>query len=66
MSPSLTTIRDGKKFLWDGQLYETSEEASRVAQSYREENFQIQIVEEGGKFVVYTRRPVKEVAVPPR
>jgi hypothetical protein len=63
MSPSLTAIRDGKKFLWDGQLYETSEEASRVAQSYREENFQIQIVEEGGKFVVYTRRPVKEVAV---
>jgi hypothetical protein len=63
MSPSLTTMRDGKKFLWDGQLYETSEEASRVAQSYREENFQIQIVEEGGKFVVYTRRPIKEVAV---
>jgi hypothetical protein len=62
MSPNLAMISDGKKFMWDGQLYESKEEASRAAQSYESENFQIQIVEEGGKFLVYTRRTVKEWA----
>lgn len=63
MSPNLAMINDGKKFMWDGQLYETREEASRVAQSYLDEDFQIQIVEEGGKFLVYSRRTAQEVAV---
>ena len=60
MSPDLAMIRDGKKFMWDGQLYDDREEAARAAESYRNENFQIQIVEEGGKFLVYTRRTIKE------
>ncbi len=49
--------------MWDGQPYDNKEEASRVAESYQNENFQIQIVEEDGKFLVYTRRTVKEVVV---
>jgi hypothetical protein len=60
MSPNLTIINDGKKFLWDGQPYDSKEEAARVAESYRNENFEIQIVEEDGKFLVYSRRAVKE------
>jgi len=63
MSPNLAMISDGKKFMWDGQLYDNKEEASRVAQSYREESFQVQTVEEGGKFLVYTRRTANEAAV---
>jgi len=63
MSPNLAMISDGRKFMWDGQLYDTREEASRAAESYQNENFQIQMVEEGGKFLVYTRRTVKEWAV---
>jgi len=63
MSPNLAITHDGKKFMWDGQLYDTTEEASRAAESYQSENFQIQIVEEGGKFLVYTRRTAKEWAV---
>lgn len=62
MSPNLAMISDGKKFMWDGQTYDAKEEASRAGQSYRNENFQIQIVEEDGKFLVYTRRTVKEWA----
>ncbi len=61
MSPNLAMINDGKKFMWDGQFYETREEASRVAKSYQDEDFQIQIVDEGGKFLVYSRRTAKEV-----
>ncbi|MGD1216567.1 MAG: hypothetical protein ABR861_16425 [Terriglobales bacterium] len=63
MSPDLAMISDGKKFMWDGQLYDNREEASRAGESYQDENFEIRMVEEGGKFLVYTRRVVKEVVV---
>jgi len=63
MSPNLAISSDGKKFMWDGQLHDNREEASRAAESYQNENFQIQIVEEDGKFLVYTRRSVKEWVV---
>ncbi|MGD1214441.1 MAG: hypothetical protein ABR861_05590 [Terriglobales bacterium] len=63
MSPDLAMISEGKKFMWDGQLYDTREEASRIEESYRNDNFEVRMVEEGGKFLVYTRRVVKEVVV---
>lgn len=63
MSPNLVMIRNGKKFMWDGQLYDKQEEVSRVARAYEDEDFQVQIVKDGGKFLVYTRRPAKEAAV---
>ncbi|MGB8028367.1 MAG: hypothetical protein WCF30_01775 [Terracidiphilus sp.] len=62
MSPDLAMISDGKKFMWDGQLYDNREEAARVGETYQKENFQTRIVEEGGKFLVYTRRTAKEWA----
>jgi len=60
LSPNLTMISDGKKFMWDGQLYDNKEDASRAGESYQKENFEIEIMEEDGKFLVYTRRTVKE------
>jgi len=63
MSPNLAMISDRKKFMWDGQTYDSKEDAARAAKSYQDENFHIQIVEEGGKFLVYTRRTANEVAV---
>ena len=60
MSTNLTIISDGKKFLWDGQPYDSKEAASSAAQSYQNDNFQVQTVEEDGKFLVYTRRIIKE------
>jgi hypothetical protein len=62
MSPDLAMISDGKKFMWDGLSYDSKENASRAGQSYQDDGFQIGIVEEGGKFLVYTRRLVKETA----
>ncbi len=62
MSPNLAMISDDKKFMWDGQTYDTKEDAARAGKAYQDEDFQIQIVEEGGKFLVYTRRTAKEVA----
>jgi hypothetical protein len=63
MDPNLALVSDGKKFMWDGRLYDTREEASRVAEAYQNDNYEVRMVEEGGKFLVYTRRVVKEVVV---
>ena len=63
MSPSLAMLSDGKKFMWDGRLYDTREEAGHAREAYQNDNFEVRMVEEGGKFLVYTRRVVKEVVV---
>ena len=62
MNPNLSLISDGKKFMWDGRPYTTREEASTVLEACLKDGFEIQVVEEGGKFLVYTRREVKGVA----
>jgi hypothetical protein len=63
MSPSLAIVTDGKKFMWDGQSYENREEAARLVEAYEKDGFEVRMVEEGGKFLLYARRVVKEVVV---
>ena len=63
MSPNLSSICNGKKFMWDGSVYATREEASPVEASYQNDNFEVHVTEEEGKFLIYTRRLVKEVVV---
>jgi len=63
MNPNLALNLDGKKFMWDGRTLETRQEASQVAESYRNDNFEVHIVEETNKFLVYSRRVVKGTAV---
>jgi hypothetical protein len=62
-NPDRATIIDGKKFLWDGRLFETHDDASLQAEAYKNDNFEVHLVEEEGKHLVYTRRLVKEVVV---
>jgi hypothetical protein len=61
MSPNLSLFRDGKKFLWDGCFYATREEASTAQDGYQKNNFEVCVAEEEGKFLLYTRRVIKEV-----
>jgi hypothetical protein len=63
MSPNLSVVSDGKKFMWDGRLYDAREDASGTAEKFQNDGFDVRIVEEGGKFLIYTRRVVKEVVV---
>jgi len=63
MSPNVSLIFDGKKFLWDGSLYATREEAAPVEEAYQKDNFEVRVIEDEGKFLVYTRRFVKQVVV---
>ena len=62
-SPDRSIAIDGKKFLWDGNLFHTPEEASSQAEAYLHDNFEVQLVEQGEKHLVYTRRALKEVVV---
>jgi len=59
-NPDLARISDGKKFMWDGQTFENREEALQLAETYRNDGFEVRMVEEGGKVFLYTRRVVKE------
>lgn len=61
MNPNLTAIIQGKKFMWDGQVFDTRDECLHQAETYRSDNFEVQLVEQDAKFLLYTRRPVKEV-----
>ena len=54
---------DGKKFMWDGNAYENEETAKAAEKSYSAEGFETRVVQDNGKYEVYTRRIVTEVIV---
>ena len=56
-------IINGKKFMWDGYDYPEKENASETAQKYNNDGFETEILEEGNKYFVFTRRVVKEVVI---
>jgi alpha-beta hydrolase superfamily lysophospholipase len=47
---------DGKKFMWDGGTYESPEAAQQVMEDYAKDGFEVQMVEEAGQYLVYSRR----------
>jgi len=57
--PALARVFDDRKYMWDGETYETKEAAQTVAEKYQQDGFETKIVEEEGKFLVYNRREVK-------
>jgi len=64
VNPNSVLVSEGKKFMWDGRSLESAEDATRAADGYQQEGFEVRTVMEGGKFFVYTRRVVKAVAAP--
>lgn len=54
---------DGIKFLWDGYMYEDNPKAQEIGEEYKQNNFETRIIEENGKFLVYTRREVTEIVI---
>lgn len=57
----LSRIFKGKKFMWDGRVYKEEEEWRKVAQKYKDDGFEVEMVEEGNQYFLFTRRVVKEV-----
>jgi hypothetical protein len=62
MDQDLGRVFEGRKFLWDGLIYAGRAEAESRAQAYRSDGFEVRLVEQEGKFLLYTRRTVKQAA----
>ena len=61
--PDGSKIINGKKFMWDGAVYESKKEAEDTMQKYKNDEFEVELIEEEKKHLLYTRRVVKEIAV---
>ena len=59
----LARVFNGKKFMWDGRIYTNEEERREIAQKYKDDGFEVELVEEGGEYFLFTRRVVEEVVV---
>jgi hypothetical protein len=46
--------------MWDGRVFETHDESLQISAMYHKDNFEVRTLEQDGKFLVYTRRAVKE------
>jgi hypothetical protein len=47
---------NGKKFMWDGVVYDSDESAQQVMEDYAKDGFEVEKVVEDGQFLVYSRR----------
>ncbi len=61
--PDISKIINGKKFMWDGVVYESKKEAGDTMRKYKDDNFEVELLEEEGKHLLYTRRVVTEIVV---
>ena len=56
-------VIDDKKFMWDGEDYESKSSAQENMATYNQKGFTTKLIEEDGKFFVFTRRVVTEIIV---
>ena len=54
---------DAKKYMWDGEDYESEAAAQKNISKYGNDGFETKLIEEDGKHLVYTRRVVTEIVV---
>ena len=52
-----------KKFMWDGMTYESETEVLPKKSEYEKENFITRVIQEDGKFFLFTQRVVTEIEV---
>jgi len=63
MMPENIKYFEGRKFLWDGEEYESEEKARSVEKEYAEKGFEVSLLRESEKALLYTRRVGAEVVV---
>ncbi len=54
---------DGKKFMWDGEEYDSEEKANAARKQYEENGFDVQLCREEDNVLLYTRRVVTEIVL---
>ena len=63
MAPKDVRFIDGQKYMWDGEVYDSRDAAEARQKEYAGKEFETQLIEEEGAFLLYTRRVVTEVVV---
>jgi len=58
MTITLARKVDGKKYLWDGLVYESQDQAQQALEAYQQEGFEVQMFAEDNQYLVYSRRVV--------
>ena len=61
--PDSSKFLDGKKFMWDGVVYESESVAQETKKKFEEDNFEVELIKEEEQHFLYTRREVKEIVV---
>jgi hypothetical protein len=56
MDTPLAKMVNGKKFMWDGVVYDSDESAQQVMEDYAKDGFEVEKFVEDGQFLVYSRR----------
>ena len=56
MDTPLAKMVNGKKFMWDGAVYDSDESAQQVMEGYAKDGFEVEKFVGGGQFLVYSRR----------
>jgi len=54
-----------KKFMWDGVDFPSKEAVLDAMQAYKKNGFEVELLEEGDRLLLYTRRVVEHVVVAP-
>lgn len=49
-------VIENRKYMWDGAAYPLEADAARVAETYRQSRFDVQVLAEGGEWFLFTRR----------
>ncbi len=61
--PDVSKKINGKKFMWDGKVYESEKEAQEIKQKYKDDKFEVELVKEEQGYLLYTRRAVTEIVL---
>jgi hypothetical protein len=61
--PDASKIINGRKVMWDCIVYESEKEAQEVKKKYEDDNFEVELVQEEEKYLLYTRRVVTEIVL---
>lgn len=61
--PDASRIINGKKFMWDGVVYESEKEAQETMKKYKDDGFEVEMIKEEEQYLLYSRRVVTEIEV---
>lgn len=63
MDVELVRYESNSKFMWDGEIYEDMEGMESKKRDYEGNNFEVRVFDQDGKYLLYTRRVVKEIVL---